>query len=192
MNIEPIAEHVFGRLRNELSPALSYHCWQHTADVRQAAVLYSELEGLSPEDRELVEIAAIYHDSGFMTTTKEHEAQSCLIARAELPGFGLHQDQIEKICTIIMATRLPQVAATPAEMVLADADLDYLGRSDYFTISALLIQEWQHNGMDIDHARWRSIQIEFLSKHNYFTKSAKQLRDAQKAANLEQIKNHSI
>lgn len=189
MNIEQIAEHLLGRLRKELSPSLSYHSWQHTVDVRQAAIMYAELEGLSAEDRMLVEIAAIYHDSGFMTATKEHETESCTIARAELPGFGITSEQVDKVCAIIMATRLPQIATTPAEMVLADADLDYLGRTDYASISSLLVNEWKHNGMEIDDQKWRSIQIEFLSKHTYFTKSARSLRDAQKAVNIEQIKN---
>ncbi len=89
---------------------------------------------------------------------------------------------------MIMATRLPQSPKNYLEEILADADLDDLGRDDFFIIGDKLFLENTIYGDDIDPHEWRLKQLEFMQKHHYFTKSAINLRQAKKDANLERIK----
>ena len=49
------------------------------------------------------------------------------MAKEELPKFGLSEKDIELICGMIMATKIPQNPKTKLEKIIADADLEYLG-----------------------------------------------------------------
>jgi uncharacterized protein len=71
---------------------------------------------------------------------------------------------------------------------LVDADLDYLGRDDFFETGDRLFNELRLSGALGTKMDWNKIQLEFMENHNYFTKSAINLRQAKKAANIAQIK----
>ncbi|WP_299286480.1 hypothetical protein [uncultured Mucilaginibacter sp.] len=74
------------------------------------------------------------------------------------------------------------------EEILADADLDYLGRDDFFTIGNQLFAELTNFGTIKTVHEWDELQVRFLESHHYFTKTALQLRQAKKEAHLGQIK----
>ncbi|MEO6230707.1 MAG: HD domain-containing protein [Ferruginibacter sp.] len=63
----------------------------------------------SPAVLEELEIAALYHDTGFIYVYNNHEEKGCEIAREQLPGFGLTPENIDNICALIMATKVPQL-----------------------------------------------------------------------------------
>ena len=63
------------------------------------------------------------------------------MAREILPAYGLTRDQIDTICGMIMATRIPQSPSNQLERILCDADLDYLGRDDFYEIGGRLFEE---------------------------------------------------
>jgi len=85
---------------------------------------------------------------------------------------------------MIMATKIPQTPLNHLEQIMADADLDYLGRDDFQVISDRLFQELEIP----DKNKWNKIQIAFFEKHSYFTESAKRLRNDKKQENLAKIK----
>jgi uncharacterized protein len=89
---------------------------------------------------------------------------------------------------MIMATRLPQSPKSHLEQILADADLDDLGRDDFFAIGDKLFLENSFFGIITDMDEWNRKQVDFMEGHQYFTKSAINLRQAKKDANLERIK----
>jgi hypothetical protein len=89
---------------------------------------------------------------------------------------------------MIMATMLPQHATNKLEMIICDADLDYLGRDDFFMISHRLKLEWHEMGQTSRLIEWYKGQIEFLEGHHYFLESTKELRQAKKEENLAEIK----
>lgn len=188
MRLDDAGKFIINKLNNELPGHLNYHNTTHTLDVVESACRIAEAEGLTSANIELLLTAAYFHDSGFLFKTAGHEEESCRIARETLPGFGYDAGEIEKICGMIMATRLPQSPQNHLEQILADADLDDLGRDDFFTIGDKLFLENSFYGIDTDPNEWRRKQVEFMEKHHYFTKSAINLRQAKKDANLERIK----
>ncbi len=183
-------EHILERMKRELDPRLEYHSIEHTFDVLNAAIIIAEKEGVSKNELELIKTAAVFHDSGIMETYIGHEEASCRIVRDILPKFGYSEENVEIIANMILTTKLPQNASSFLEQVLCDADLDYLGRDDFFMISLRLFHEW--NELDIRHLtikQWYDLQIEFLSSHKYFTKCAIEMRREKKLENLQQIKD---
>lgn len=188
MDFEEAKVFIVNKLRKELDPAYVYHSIAHTLDVYEAAMRLSEMQGIPKEESRLLEIAALYHDAGMLIQYKDHETASTILASQFLPEFGFGKEQVSFINSLIMVTRLPQQANTAAEQVICDADLDYLGREDFFIHSFELQNEWNHFGiLHTNLTEWLDIQIKFLSNHKYFTKSSAFLRDRKKSENLKEI-----
>lgn len=192
VNLERAKEFILNKLTEELPKHLHYHNISHILDVYDAAMRYAKLEGISAEDTELLKVAALFHDSGFIVKADGHELISCKFAEEYLPDFGYSFNQIEKIKGMIMATRIPQTPKNHLEQILADADLDYLGRTDFEEISNGLFEELKAENKISDLNAWNKIQVSFFEKHSYFTESAKRLRNEKKRINLEHIKSQLL
>lgn len=182
-------DYIIGRLKAELDPALIYHSADHTLDVYHAVKRLNESEKPGEHMAILIETAAIFHDSGMILRYREHEEASATIARESLPRFGYTQEEINTVTNLIMATCLPQNANNLPEMILCDADLDALGRDDFFIQSFRLKNEWSHFGIaDYNLKEWLIFQVAFLENHIYFTNTAKKLRNDKKSAIVAEIK----
>ncbi|MDP9080404.1 MAG: HD domain-containing protein [Bacteroidota bacterium] len=188
MRIGDAGDFIINKLNDELPGHLIYHNSSHAIDVYEAAKRLSEAEGITGDDLTLLLTAAHYHDAGFLVKAAGHEEESCRIARNTLPNFGYNNDQIDRICGMIMATHLPQSPKNHLEEILADADLDNLGRDDFFDVSHKLFLEGSYFGEVAGEREWDLQQIDFIEHHQYFTKTAINLRQAKKDANLGRIK----
>src|SRR6186713_2897321 len=56
------------------------------------------------------------------------------------------EEEADRICNMILATRIPQLPKTHLEEIMCDADLDYLGRNDYTQIADGLYEEMRMAG----------------------------------------------
>lgn len=188
MDYQNVKKFMLNKLRRKLSPKLYYHDLSHTLDVLKAAERLMDSEKLNPEERLIIQTACIFHDAGMLITYIGHEEASCQLAAEILPRFGYSQDQIRTIQQIILTTKLPQSARTTLEYIICDADLDYLGRRDFFVISHKLKYEWEiHQYRTISLKDWYKLQVAFLQNHRYFTTTARELRETVKQDNLRQI-----
>lgn len=173
------------RLANELAPVWVYHSLAHTRDdVLLAAERLAALEGLDDEVALLLRTAACYHDLGYIEQRNQHESIGARMAAAALPAFGYGPRQIALVQGMILATRMPQSPRTPLEQLLADADLDVLGRTDFLTRNHDLRTELESCGVQVDDAAWYAGQLAFLQSHHYWTATMRQLRDQQKRQNI--------
>jgi uncharacterized protein len=173
------------RLERELDPRLHYHSLVHThEDVVPAVARLASVLGITGEMALLLQTAAYYHDIGFVVQIQHHEAAGAQIAAEVLPCYGYRPRQIALIRGMIMATRMPQAPRTPLEMILADADLDALGRDDFLNRNYALRSELSAFGVHMTDEEWYRDQIAFLETHRYWTTAAHVLRDAGKARNL--------
>lgn len=192
MQVDEAIHYILGRLQQDLSLQLTYHNVQHTEDVAAQAERIALAEGMTDKEQlALLKTAAYYHDAGFLIRYDEHEEEGCQIAYDTLPDFGYSQPQIETICQLIRATRLPQTPTDQLGMVLCDADLDYLGRDDFPVISPTLFEEWKAYGRLSDPIAWMTIQIRFLENHRYFTVTNQLLREPVKQQQLTALKGGS-
>ncbi|OQX76901.1 MAG: hypothetical protein B6D64_09090 [Bacteroidetes bacterium 4484_276] len=189
MDFEGAKQFILDKLRKELKPTLYYHDISHTLDVYGSVKRIASLEKVNGTDLLLLKTAAMFHDSGMLSTYIGHEEASCDIASEYLPQFGYGPEAIELINKMIMATKLPQSATGHLEQIICDGDLDYLGRDDFFMISHRLKLEWNlQNFNTTTLSEWYKLQINFLGNHKFFTKSAIQTREERKQQNLQEIK----
>lgn len=182
-----IYTHVINILSNNIPSYLSYHSINHTLYVLDKAVLIAKKEKITSKSLWLLKIAALYHDIGFIETYKNHEQVGCNIAKIDLKNFGVSDDDINTICNMIMATKIPQQPHTKLEEILADADLEYLGSIHFFETNELLYKELKYFNKELTREKWNNQQIDFISKHKYHTTYCKRYRNPRKIKHLENL-----
>jgi uncharacterized protein len=179
-------DYALSRLHNELPPELVYHNAMHTeGDVLPAAVRLGKLSNLAEPDLHLLEVAAAFHDLGQIRTVLGHELIGAEIMSDVLPRYGFSPEEIERVAGMILATELPQTPLNEEQALLCDADLDSLGREDFFATSRALWNERAACRMVIPRQTWLETQLRFLKDHQYFTPAARALRDEGKRRNIE-------
>jgi len=189
MQVKQAGKFILNKLRRELPERLTYHGVDHSIDVYESAQRIAKAEGLSNYEQKLLLTAALFHDSGFIKSREGHEEESCKIARQHLPGYNYRPVEIEIICDMIMATRLPQSPHNRMEEILCDADLDYLGRDDFFALSNKLYSELCREGLIENEEEWNREQADFMGGHSYHTATSIKLRQPKKEQYIKLVKS---
>lgn len=166
---------------------LTYHTIEHIIDVANVCDAYIQHYQISEDIARLIRIAAIGHDYGYIFSPEDHEERSITELRPRLNNSYSEED-IELINGMIRATKVPQNPKNFYEEIIADADLDYLGRNDYDSLSGKLYHEFLHFGVVSTFEQWVDVQIAFLENHHYHGDLAIENRSAKKQQKLEELK----
>jgi len=189
MQFKAASNFILNKLEKELSPILYYHGMHHTLEVFEMVQEIAFSEGnISDDDMELLKLAALFHDSGFTEGFDVHEQRGVEICRKHLPDFGFDEEAIAKISGMILATKIPQEPQNKLERIICDADLDYLGRDDFYSIGKTLFDELQERQIISSEEQWNKIQVSFLEGHEYHTKTNLKRRKEQKDIYLEDLR----
>jgi len=188
-NFKELRVYILHRLENELDPKLVYHSLKHTLNVEKAVIKYGELEGLNERDLILTRTAALFHDAGFIVQYDNNEHLGVNLFKSIAKSYGYSEEDVAKVERIILVTIAHNKPKDLCEQIICDADLDYLGRSDYHKIANRLFVERQNFGITFSEKEWLSIQINYLENiHHYYTASARQIRSEGKAQHLAELK----
>jgi uncharacterized protein len=186
---EPMKGFVVDLLKIKLSPFYYYHNHEHTLYVMDRAIEIGQHENCTEKEIDLLTTAALWHDTGFINTYTRHEEESCILARQYLPAFGYSPADINSICGMIMATRLPQSPQNKLETIVADADLEYLGTPLAGMGAERLFKELHSLNPSLTKEQWHTTQVSFLQAHHYFTQFCKENREPVKLAYLHRLEN---
>ncbi|WP_430812725.1 adenylate/guanylate cyclase domain-containing protein [Carboxylicivirga sp. 1411-1] len=179
---------ILNKLNNELSENIQYHNGAHTKDVLTRVEILARGEKVSSEDLLLLKTAALLHDVGFLVEYDNHEDNSIKFTKEILPGFKYEDDQIEQVVELINATRHENKPRNYLERILKDADLDYLGRADFISLSDKLYKELNTYNGKMSIKEWNQQQYEFIGSHTYYTATARELRQVNKTRQLQKLK----
>jgi len=182
-------EIILDKLEKELPDYLFYHNVKHTVDVVTEVELIGWGEGCTDEEILLLKTAGLFHDAGHTIAYDNHEFYGTEIAKEILPKYNYSAEQIERICSIIMSTKLPPRPTNLLENIICDSDLDYLGRSDFIPVSNTLYEELKAQNKMGSLNDWNKIQVKFISGHQYFTQTARSLREVNKQLQIERIQS---
>ena len=184
-----LQELILEKLEKELPSYLYYHNVKHTVDVVTEVELIGWTENCTDEEILLLKTAGLFHDAGHTIIYDGHEQKGTELARSMLPKYSYTQSQIDRICEIIMATKLPPQPKDMLQEIICDADLDYLGRSDMIPVSNTLYKELKEQNKIGTLNDWNKLQVRFISGHQYFTKTARSLREVNKQIQIDRIKS---
>jgi len=174
-------------LKTRLPNKLYYHALHHTDDVLKVCNEYIRREKIKSKDAKLLRIGAMLHDIGFTETYDDHEAKGQEIAQELMGNLGFSQKDIDVVKGLIWATKIPQSPKNKLEKIICDADLDYLGRRDFYKISDQLFKELKLRGLLGNKKEWNKIQINFLEGHSYHTKFALENRQPVKEKRIAEL-----
>lgn len=184
-----VENHCTDILANSDCRKLPFHNLRHTQEVVNNVKLISQKLQLSASERELVEIAAWFHDTGFCETYKGHEEESIAIAIKFLTLEGLDAHFIDTICTCIKATKMPQQPENKYAEVLCDADIFHIGTPNFFYRKLLLRREWEtFCDLNLNDLEWHKLNLEFLHKHHFRTSYGQNVLEVGKIDNLKKVK----
>lgn len=167
-------DHVVLQLSLKLPASITYHSTHHTAEVVNSAMEIADEQDLNDADKEILGLAAWFHDIGYIDGKEGHEERSAKVATAFLQSHDYPASQIEKIVGCILATRMPQDPQSNLEQILCDADMMHLASDDYFKKSDLLHKELtETNICNVNETEWLEMNKDFLTNHCFFTSYAK-------------------
>ncbi|RCS26350.1 HD domain-containing protein [Polaribacter sp. WD7] len=160
---------VFNLLSTELNTNYVYHNLAHTQRVVEKTKEISESLELSKTDTENLEIAAWFHDTGYIKGAKNHEQESVKIVSEFLEEKKVPASRIDIISKLILATKMGHEVTNDLEKIIVDADCAHLASKSFFDFTSLLRKEWELTGFkkfsDVD---WVKSNIEFLSQQHRF------------------------
>ena len=191
MLIAEAEKFVINLLNEKLTPEFTYHNIPHTQLVVKKATELAELIHIDDKQKELLTIAAWFHDTGYTKDKNNHEEASVLIAKEFLKAKGVSEDDIIAVSNIIMATKMGVVPSTTPEKIIKDADCAHIGSKNYTDTSELLRKEWELiSDYKISESDWLEENITFLStKHRIFTNEAAANWEKRKGKNLAGLIN---
>ena len=187
-----LEEYGFDFLTKKLAKKLYYHGPHHTKDVLNAVEKIGFNENVSPEEFILLRAAVLFHDFGYIDKYVDNEKIGADYAREILPNYGFNLTQVDKVCDLIMSTRVPQNPNNHLERIICDADLDYLGREDFLSISTNFYEELKNYGVVKSENDWDQIQIKFLKSHHFFTEYSINKRSLLKKKHLDFIDDRAL
>ncbi len=187
--IQKTENYVISLLTKKLPGTFIYHNLSHTRSVVKFVKELIEAEKITEPATQILEIAAWFHDVGYIKSTKEHEKQSAEIARTFLEAEKIEESTIAKVVECILATAYGFVPRTQFEKILADADCAHLGNKSFSEVSELLREEWEQLGERVfNDIEWIEENINFLTqKHQFYTEYAQNNWQPTKDKNLAQL-----
>jgi len=190
--LKMVDQYIRSLFRDELPGAIKYHDSNHTLHPTRGVVAVANriaiAENISEHHRELLIAAAYFHDTGYIREYDKNEPIAARMAGRILKLIGYKPNEIEKIQNMILSTDLGRKPKTHIEKILCDADLDHLGREDFFKLDAKLREGRRARGIDVsDDAQWYKGTLKIIKTHQYYTESQKKLREEKKKENIKRL-----
>lgn len=174
-----------------LSQRYLFHNHKHTTDVVKAADELAEENGLSGEDKELLILAAWFHDSGLVDNYEEHEEASARRAEDFLKNCNYPDEKIEKVKDLIISTSSEHPPKNLQEEILHDADIVHIGKKGFFRKGELLrVEKENFLNKSYTELEWQKAQYDFLINNDFITKPAKEDFEKQRAKNIKKQRSN--
>jgi len=169
--IERSEDFVSKLLKDKLSKLYSYHNIFHTSNVVTAVKKLCIKENVEDIEKEILLVAAWFHDTGYINGVEEHEKESVEIAVKFLKEQGQSEDFIAEVSKLIMATSKFYVPQTQLEKIIKDADFVHITSLEYNSTCELLRFELQNTmNLSFDNLEWAKENLDFLmNKHRFYT-----------------------
>lgn len=169
--LEKTDHFVLELFEKELPNSCIYHNYDHTKRVFKSTKEIIDSTNLSDEDKEVLLLTALLHDTGYSISSENHEEYSVKIAKDFLNKQKTPSEIINKVSAQIMATKMEHVPTNLMEEIIRDADASHFAKDYYGETSELLRCEFKLNKIkDLNPSDWLKANIDlFQNKHRYYT-----------------------
>ena len=187
--IAEVEKHVIHLLNEKLSSHYIYHNLAHTQLVVEKVKELSDLSNLSDSEKEILVLAAWFHDTGYTEGIEKHEEKSVSIAESFLKNQNASEETIKAVKDLILATVMGYEPKNISEKIIRDADFAHIGSKDFGDATELLRKEWELTcGKTLTDAEWLQENIHFLTNnHRFYSEAASTNWAAMKTKNLSRL-----
>jgi len=188
--VNQVQDFVTDLMESKLSSLYTYHNLNHTTGVVNAVNRLCDEEKIPLLDKEILLIAAWFHDTGYTNGCQNHEDSSAKIAASFLKKKGKTEEFIAKISGLIKVTAKEYVPQTLLEKIIKDADYYHVLNDDYIFECEGLRKEWENvEGKLLTDIEWAKENEIFLSKvHQFYTPYAIEHWKPLKEKNIKRLR----
>ena len=163
--------------------------YEHAIDVMQRAIYLSEQENLPVDEIEMMALAGLFHDTGFIVMYDKNEPIWAKIASNYLKSINYDKNKIKLIEQIILATDPDYTNPKNIyEKIIKDADMDNLWRDDFQKKSNDIKKELETvKKIKIKDPEWHHSLVDLLISHKFNTDVQRKERDKKKQENLNKM-----
>lgn len=170
---------------NKMSKELFFHNLKHVKRTVNAVNQLATHSELAAHEIELLNLAAWFHDVGFIQVYKGHEKTSMKMAKDYLQDSNYPSDKMEKVLGCIQATKITIEPNNLLEKIIQDADIIHLGKKSFFKRNRELKKEMEVVlGQKYNKKEWIEADIKFFQDHPFHTEYARSKYDRQRFINL--------
>lgn len=189
MTLPEIAEAYVRKLfKDKLSASFTYHNFEHTNRVVKASRTLASAENLTEDERVSLELAAWFHDTGYVIGAERHEQKSVEIFTEFASEHTLPEHIASQTKRLIAVTELCIEPDSVLENIIRDADCSHFGSTEYEAIASALRTEWETQGKRFSDYQWHTGNVTMLTKlHSFKTQFAREHWQAQKEKNIKAI-----
>ena len=181
-------EHVTEFFKKNIGAEFVFHDFQHVKNVVEAVKLVGKGCGVNGRELELLQMAAWFHDTGYIKGAEGHEERSCKYAVDFFSKHNVPDQDLDVITRCIMATKLPFKPKDKLEEIMCDSDLSHLGKDIYWDRCGRLRQELlMTRSLYMSEQEWIKFELDFMGNHTYFTVAAKKLYEKRKFKHIKQL-----
>ncbi|PKP33081.1 MAG: hypothetical protein CVU00_11000 [Bacteroidetes bacterium HGW-Bacteroidetes-17] len=170
-------------LEDKLANEFYYHDFKHAMAVKGYVEIIAKECKLNDADLNLLQIAALFHDTGFINSVENHVEHSIEIVKNFLISHSIDKESIDSIAEIIMATKMPQNPSNKLSEILCDADLMYIAEDSCYEHMEAMYEEAITTHEEYSNRNLFDLEtIRFFSNHSYFTDYGKRILQPKKLA----------
>lgn len=164
---------------------LNYHGHAHTMDAKRGVLAEAYRlcsyhldpkdlnERITPDEAELILIAAAFHDIGFMMQYQNNEPIGAEISiktirelAAKNPSLGFEKINTERIAKMISSTEVPTHPKDICSMILCDADVANFGRDDFLEKGKEVREELSKEmGLNFEDKTWHEMTLKLMEPY---------------------------
>lgn len=185
-NCEKFVRDTFARADKKLF----YHNIEHIEHVTENVDTICSYMNISDDEKEIVLIAAWFHDIYYVISPNNHEHESANIAEKFLLSYNYPKEKIKKVKNCILATKIPQSPKNILEEILCDADLFHIGTDFFFERNEMYKNEiTKQFNFTVTDKSFIENTINFFTSHRFFTTFSKKILLEKKEKNINILKN---
>ena len=187
--LEKTENFVVDLLSNKFASSYLYHNLNHTHRVVKSTKELLNFYNLEEAENEIVLLAAWLHDTGYTEGSGNHEETSCDITRNFLGRQAYDEQKIDRVCSLIMASKRFHEPQNLLEEIIRDADCSHFGKKSYMETSELLREELEILGLaTYSQKEWREANLKMLqTDQRFYTDYALQNWQEEKNKNIRRL-----
>ncbi|CAM4204570.1 hypothetical protein ZORO111903_07160 [Zobellia roscoffensis] len=183
--LKKVQEYVSNLFTYHLSKKYCFHNLEHTKNIVLAVGIISDFLELDNNDKQVLQLAAWFHCTGYLSRPMDNEPIAVLIAENYLRTNKFSPNTIHKVRGCILATRKDSSPKNHLEAVIKDADMFHISQDNYWTQNWLLRDELNLTcELQFNDAQWYKTHLDFLKNFLFRTAYGEKF--------LEQSRNNLI